>query len=145
METDLMVRVETFLGKALDCPVGIIRMFDETPEEIEYPFVGVLDGGDKSQEGASEGLNQEIILVGSYEEVTGDSRSAVLAAKSRIRQIRTLLEAQENFFSTGAFSGYQGVNYKGSSEGIPMKMKDSNLYLAVKLAKFEFTRPYSLV
>ncbi|UCH93628.1 MAG: hypothetical protein JSV88_25615 [Candidatus Aminicenantes bacterium] len=139
-ETDLMVLAETFLGENLDCPVGIIRMVDETPDEIEYPFVGILDGGDNSLEGASEGMDREILLVVSYEEVVGNPRDAVLSAKARIRQIRTLLETAGNFDSTGAFSEYQGVKYKGSSEGIPFKMRDSNKSVAVKLGKFEFQR-----
>jgi hypothetical protein len=145
METDLMELVETFLAENLPCKVGIIRMIDETPQEIEYPFVGILDGGDNSQEGASEGMDREIILVVSYEEATGKPRESVLNAKSRIKQIRTLLEKPENFESPGAFSEYQGVSYKGSSEGIPAKIRDSNKDVAVKLGKFEFTRHYCLV
>lgn len=144
-ETDLMELVETFLGENLSCRVGIIRMIDETPKEIEYPFVGIMDGGDNTQQGASEGIDREIILVVSYEEATGKPREAVLAAKSRIRQIRTLLEAPGNFFESGAFPGYQGVTYKGSSEGIPATIRDSNKDVAVKLGKFEFTRHYCLV
>lgn len=144
-ETDLMVLVESFLDENLPCKVGIIRMIDETPNEIEYPFVGILDGGDNTKEGASEGMDREIILVVSYEEVTGLPRESVLAAKSRIKQIRIFLEAPENFYSTGAFSSYQGVSYKGSSEGIPAKIRDSNKDIAVKLGKFEFEKYYSKV
>jgi hypothetical protein len=120
-------------------------MIDETPSEIEYPFVGILDGGDSTKEGASEGMEREVFLVVSYEEVTGDPRESVLAAKSRIKQIRTLLVNPKNFESTGAFSNYQGVSYKGSSEGIPAKIRDSNKDIAVKLGKFEFNRHYCLV
>jgi hypothetical protein len=143
--TELMILVETFLAENLPCKVGIIRMIDETPEEIEYPFIGILDGGDNTKEGASEGMDREIILVVSYEEATGKPREAVLAARARIKYIRTLLQAPENFYTTGAFPGYQGVTYKGSSEGIPAKIRDGNKDIAVKLAKFEFTRHYSLV
>lgn len=145
-ETDLLVLVETFLNEnLLSCPVGIIRMIDETPEEIEYPFVGILDGGDNTKEGSSEGIDREIILVVSYEEATGKPRESVLAAKSRIKLIRTLLETPENFYTSGAFSEYQGVQYKGSSEGIPATIRDSNKDIAVKLGKFEFARHYCLV
>jgi hypothetical protein len=140
-----MILAETFLEENLPCPVGIIRMIDETPEEIEYPFVGILDGGDNTKEGASEGMDREIILVVSYEEATGKPRDSILAAKSRIKQIRTLLENPENFHAPGAFSEYQNVNYKGSSEGIPAKIRNSNKDIAIKLGKFEFTRHYYLV
>jgi hypothetical protein len=137
--------VESFLSENLPGKVGIMRMIDETPSEIEYPFVGILDGGDSTKEGASEGMEREVFLVVSYEEVTGDPRESVLAAKSRIKQIRTLLVNPKNFESTGAFSNYQGVSYKGSSEGIPAKIRDSNKDIAVKLGKFEFNRHYCLV
>lgn len=144
-ETDLMVLAETFLGENLPCKVGIIRMIDETPEEIEYPFVGILDGGDNTKEGASEGMDREIVLIVAYEEATGKPRESVLNAKKRIKTIRTLLEKPENFESTGAFSNYQGLSYKGSSEGIPAKIRDSNKDIAVKLGKFEFEKYYSKI
>lgn len=145
METDLMVLAETFLGENLPCHVGIIRKIDETPDEIEYPFVGLLDGGDIPKEGASEGMDIETIFVVAYEEVTGKPREAVLAARSRKEEIRTLLEKPENFESTGAFSGYQGVTYKGSSEGIPATIRDSNKDVAVKLGKFSFQKYFSKI
>lgn len=144
-ETDLMVLVETFLGENLPCTVGIIRKIDETPDEIEYPFVGILDGGDKPEEGASEGMDREFIPLASYEEVTGNPREAVLAARARIREIRRLIKKPENFETTGAFSEYQSAAYKGSSEGIPATIRVSNKDVAVKLGKFEFQKHFSKV
>lgn len=144
-ETELMELVETLLAQELTCPVGIIRMVEETPPEIEYPYVGILDGGDNTNQGAGEGIDREIILVATYEEVTGEPRQSVLAAKAGVKQIRAILENPENYQNNGAIPGYQGAGYKGSSQGIPATMANSGKDIAVKVAKFEFIKHYTLM
>jgi hypothetical protein len=105
---------------------GIISARDTLPVESQFPFVGIMDGGDTSTPGASERINTETVFIVCYDQVLGDQSQSVLNVRRMITESREILE---------------GLNFRyiRSQEALTLTPDDVN-FIVMKAAAFEIKK-----
>ncbi len=145
-ESDLLEKAESLLEDGNICDsVTIVQAIEKYSIESGFPQICLMDAGDEVKEGVSEDLETEKIFLAAYAEFIGDGREGVLEVKQLIREARAILEARENYYSDGAFSGYQRCQYKGSQNAQNLKVEKEEKFIIVKIAMFDFTKHVSNV
>lgn len=140
-ENDILEKAETLLAESNICNnVAVTQAIEKYSLESGFPQICLLDAGDEVKEGVSEDLETENIFLAVYADFIGDGREGVLEVKRLIREARAILEAPENFYSGGAFSGYKFCRYKGSQNAQNLKVDKEEKFIVVRIATFGFTK-----
>jgi hypothetical protein len=145
-EKDILEKAETLLAESNICHnVSVTQAIEKYSLESGFPQVCLLDAGDEVKEGVSEDLETENIFLAAYADFIGDGREGVLEVKRLIKKARAILEAPENFYSNGPFSGYNSCRYKGSQNAQNLRIEKEEQFIVVRIATFGFTKQVSNV
>jgi len=138
-ENDILENVEKLLAENNICNnVAVTQAIEKYSLESGFPQICLLDAGDEVKEGVSEDLEIQKIFLAVYADFIGSGREGVLEVKRLIKEARNILEAPENFYSDGAFSGYNSCQYKGSQNAQNLKVDKEEKFIIVKIAIFDF-------
>ena len=140
-ESDILELVTTFLSDSQNSvnTVEIIPCVELYPKESGFPLIGVMDGGDILDEGASESLEKHLVFVVCYDQVTGDRSACVKSVRAKGRESRQLLENSAKFESGGALDEFNSVSYKRSDNARVLEETEEE-YTCFKTHVFEFRR-----
>ena len=144
--TDLLLLTKNLLKDQLELAnINVIPHVELLPLESGFPAIGIMDGGDQVEPGASEGIRKHQVLIAVYDQVVGDRELSMLNIRTYLECIKNILEDIENFYSNGPMAGYNGCRYKRSSESRPLQYirnEDEKSYVVIKLGIFEFKETY---
>jgi hypothetical protein len=138
---DLLTQILTLLqGKMTIANIAIIDDVDAIPLESGFPAIGIFDGGDEVEQGASESLDKQLIFFVVYAEVQGNTGETVLQVREICRYLRKHLTDPVNFETGGALEGFVQCRYLKSSKVMKMTQKgNDDSFIALKMPLYEFT------
>jgi hypothetical protein len=140
MADDLLLRIKNHLVEKTEIAnIAIIDDVDAIPCEAGFPAVGIFDGGDEVERGASEGLRKHFVFLVIYAEVSGSAEDTVLAVRAICDEVKAILPAAENFETDGIFNRFAGCSYLKTSKVVKMTKKDSDdSFVAMKMPLYQF-------
>jgi hypothetical protein len=121
-------------------PVEIIPAVDLYPKEMGFPLVGLMDGGDKINEGASQDLFKETVFITFYAQALGNYADAVLKVRGMSKEVRLLFQDPDNW--AYLLPEWDNISYKGSNKLLTFEEeKDGNKeYIVFRTSMYEFSR-----
>ena len=138
----LVLKASLTTLKSKDTITNIEKIPDLKMISVKYgfPAIGILDGGENTDFGASSSLVTEIVPIAVYVNVLGDNEECMDEVRVIVENCVAELKKKEHYRTGGAFLGY-------SRASCPKKSKIETVYTAddlnpvlLKLARIEFKK-----
>ena len=150
-ENDILNQVQTILKDA--SPVLKYRHNISNVEKIPdvkmisvkygFPAIGIMDGGENTDFGASTSLVTEIVIIAVYVDVLGDQEECMDEARVIVKNCIDELRKTEHFRTGGAFAGYSRASCPKISEIKTVYTADDMNPVLLKLARIQFKKQVS--
>jgi hypothetical protein len=145
---DLLKQVQTVFKAALPSLKNslAIKNVERIPDvkaisvKYDFPAVGILDGGESNDLGASVSLNTEIVLIAVYVKILGDQENCIEEVRAIIDNCIAELRRKEHYRAGGAFEGYTRAWCGKKSEIKQVFNSEDYSPLLLKLARIEFKK-----
>lgn len=145
---DVLKQIQTVLKAALtglkeSHPITNVERIPDVKAisyKYDFPAIGILDGGEISDLGASVSLNTETVIIAVYVKVLGDQEKCIDEVRAIINNCIAELRKQEHYRTGGAFAGYSRAWCSKKSEIKLLFESDGPLILITKLARIEFKK-----
>jgi len=147
-EQDLLNRTQAVLKAATHNLkyTQAIRNIERIPDikaislKYDLPAIGILDGGQKNEKGASVTLKTETVIIAVYVKVLGDQETCIDEIRQIIIKCVTELRKKEHYIGGGSFVGYTRAWCEKQGEIKQIYKAEDYSPLLLKLARIEFTK-----
>ncbi len=145
---DLLKQVQTVFKAALPslkynlAIKNVERIPDVKAISVKYgfPAIGILDGGEIIEIGASVSHNTQVIIIATYVNALGDQENCIDGLRAIIDNCISELRKKEYYRTGGAFEGYTRAWCSKKSEIKLLFEENGPLILITKLARIEFKK-----
>jgi hypothetical protein len=145
---DLLTQVQTVFKAALPSLKftfalnNVERIPDVKAISIEYDFpaIGIMDGGETIEIGASVSHNTVVIIIAVYVKALKDNEKCIEEVRAIIDNCIVELRKKEHYRTAGAFEGFTRAWCNKKSEIKLLFENDGPLILITKLARIEFKK-----
>lgn len=145
---DILIQVQTVLKAALQSLKysNPIRNVERVPDvkaisnKFDFPAIGIMDGGEILDLGASVSFNTQAVIIAVYVKVLGDQEKCIEEVRAIIDNCISELRKKEHYWTGGAFAGYSRAWCSKKSEIKLLFESDGPLILLTKLARIEFKK-----
>ena len=147
MINDILISVQNVLKAALSSikATHTIRNCERIADirniavKYSFPAIGILDGGERTQGGATAKLVTEIVNLAIYVDVLGDQEKSMDEAREIVNNAVAELRKKDHYRTGGAFAGYSRAFCPQKSEMKKVYTADDLNPLLLKLIRIEFT------
>lgn len=147
-DEDILKQVQTIFKdslptiKSTDAISNVERIPNVKLISVKYgfPAIGILDGGENTEGGASASLVTEIVIIAVYVNVLGDQEKCIDEARVIVKNCIAELRKKEHYRTGGAFAGYSRAFCPKKSEMKTVYTANDLNPVLLKLARIEFKK-----
>ena len=120
--------------------MNVERIPDIKAISLKYglPAIGIMDGGETNDPGASVSLKTQVVIIAVYVQVLGDQQKCIEEVRAIIDNCIAELRKKEHYRTSQAFEGFSRAWCAKKSEIKQVFNSKDESPLLLKLARIEF-------